>query len=118
MYKSLIIIYIFLNLNFIAFNTHSNATIIAQNISTYNILVHSLSTLLDTKTMIPFAKILSISATSNLQNKQMMKDLTNAMAVMHQARWYQFVDLTVHQFYVLKYQRSNLMMFDELDGMR
>lgn len=116
MYNPWIIIFIVPNINLITL-THSN-TIITKNISTSNILVYSLSTLLDAKTMVPYAKIICTSAASNSRHVQMMKDLSNGMAIMHQARWYQFVHLTIHQFDTINGQRANLMLFDELDGMR
>lgn len=93
-------------------------SLMLKNISTVNILIDSLKALHSGKTMVPFAKVICISAVNILQTQQMMEDLKNGMARMHQEDLYQYVDLSVKQISALIKQKFNLMLFDSLEAMR
>lgn len=87
-------------------------------ISTYNVLTESMGALLDSHSLIPFAKVIHLCAIGNQSNKDLIADLELHLAIIHHKRMLQAVNLSVQKISVLQSQRHFLMLIDGLEGMR
>lgn len=98
---------------------NSNQIIPTDISSTYqNKLIITFHKLIERSSMVPFAKVIGIMAIAQIKNKQLMNDISNTVAKVHQKHFFQYVELTVDNMYLLNGQRHAMMMFDEIGAMR